>query len=84
MRNLDGRHPAIRDVCVWFHYDHLPEGLYEISKKFHDLAEELLVNIPDDAQLTHSLNHLLIAKDAAVRAKRKSIDGGPKYTPLHD
>lgn len=83
MRNLAGRHPAIQDVCVWFHYEHLPEHLYETSKRFHDLAEELLDTIPDDAQLTHSLNHLLIAKDCAVRAMRKSLDGGPTYTPLH-
>lgn len=84
MQNLEGRHPAIQDVCIWFHYDHLPPGLFEVSKKFHDLAEELLYAIPDDAQLTHSLQHLLTAKDCAVRAMRKSLDGGPKYTPLHD
>lgn len=84
MQNLRGRHPAIQDLCVWFHYDHLPEGLFEVSKEFHDLAEKLLDMIPDDAQLTRSLDHLLLAKDAAVRAMRKSIDGGPKYAPLHD
>lgn len=77
MKKLDGRHPAIQDVCMWFHYDHLPPGLYEVSKHCHDLAELILENVPDDPQLTIGLQHLLVAKDAFVRAKRKSIDGGP-------
>lgn len=83
MDNTDGRHPAVADVAMWFHYDHLPPGLFEISKKVHDLAEEMIDAIPDDAQLTIGLQHLLIAKDAFVRAFRKSLDGGPSYTPLH-
>lgn len=83
--NLEGRHPAIQEVGVWFHYDHLPPGLYDVSKHCHDLAELMLTNIKtDDPQLTHGLNLLLQAKDCFVRAKRKSIDGGPRYTPLHD
>jgi hypothetical protein len=84
MDNLDSRHPAIQDVAMWFHYDHLPPKLYDVSKKVHDLAEEMIDAIPDDAQLTIGLQHLLTAKDCFVRAIRKSIDGGPKYTPLHE
>ena len=81
--NTEGRHQSIKDVCIWFHYDHLPPGLYEVSKHCHDLAELMLENIPDDAQLTVGLQHLLVAKDAFVRAMRKSIDEGPVFTPLH-
>lgn len=84
MDNLAGRHIAVQDVCIWFHYDHLPAGLLPVSKLCHDLAEEILDYIPDDPQLTIGLQHLLAAKDCFVRAKRKSIDGGPTYTPLHD
>lgn len=77
MTNLN-RHPAVLEIFKWFHYKHLPSGLFEVSKHCHDLAELMLENIPkDDPQLTRGLQHLLEAKDCFVRAKRAEIDGGP-------
>lgn len=52
-----------------FRYEHLPEDLQRVSKLFHDLAHELEdMKLPRTNQLEVSLQKLLEAKDAAVRA----------------
>lgn len=63
-------HPAIQETLRWFEYDHLQHPpMREVSRKFHDLAHELAEDSGlDGRELTHALRHLLIAKDAAVRA----------------
>lgn len=51
-----------------FSYQHLPEHLATVSKRFHDLAGWLLCSIPASPELDAALRHLLESKDAAVRA----------------
>lgn len=64
-----GRHPAIVDVVPYFEWAHLPTHLQDTSKSFATLVAQLLVLLPADSpQLTLSLQKLLEAKDAAVRA----------------
>jgi hypothetical protein len=70
----EGRHPSVQSVCRWFHYDHLPPGLFEVSKHCHDLAETLLANLEDGPELTAGLRKLLEAKDCFVRQAREDSD----------
>lgn len=50
-------------------YDHLPPKLQAISKPFCELAWEVATNDElDGIFVTKALDHLLYAKDAAVRA----------------
>lgn len=71
MQSLEGRHPAVQDVAQWFHYEHLPAELQGVSALCHNLAKDVIDAIQDDPQLTIGLQHLLIAKDAFVRAYAK-------------
>lgn len=59
------RHPLLR----FFKYQHLKPELQKESKPFSDLAHEIAGSGGDEAMITMALSHLLIAKDAAVRAK---------------
>lgn len=52
----------------FFHYQHLPEGLRERSKRFCELARWIVDNTPRNAERTVALRKLLEAKDAGVRA----------------
>lgn len=57
------------DVCRYFKYMHLPEGpLRDMSRTLALTAYEVITRAPRCPQRTHALNHLLLAKDAAVRA----------------
>jgi len=56
------------DLLEAFRYGHLPEHLQARSKPWCDLAHELVRTTPPGRWLTMSLEHLMIAKDAAVRA----------------
>jgi hypothetical protein len=56
-------------ILQFFAYQHLPEGLQAASKPFHDLAHQLVTNLPRNPERTVALRKLLEAKDAAVRAK---------------
>lgn len=60
----------IEDALEHFEYAHLPENLQQVSSRFHALAHQLAATLPVSHQLHLSLEHLLIAKDAAVRAAR--------------
>ncbi len=51
-----------------FRYDHLPPHLQAASKPWCDLAHDLVRRTPPGRWLVMSLEHLMIAKDAAVRA----------------
>lgn len=72
MRDLSGYHPAVAEKLQWFTYEHLSIELAGVSKPFADLAFELADSL-SGAQLTIGLQHLLDAKDCAVRA-RKAMD----------
>jgi hypothetical protein len=52
----------------YFDFEHLPPQLAEVSKPFHDLAHQVAANDPWNRQTGVALDHLLMAKDAAVRA----------------
>ena len=79
-----GRHVGVRDALQWLVFEHLPEALQNYSRPFYQTAVETILNIAtDSAELTTSLNLLVQAKDAAVRAGIKHDTGhaGPVTRP---
>jgi len=67
-------HPATQQLLDFFDFEHLPDGgvvsMRATSKRFHDLAHELVREMGEDGgpELTVALRKLLESKDAAVRA----------------
>ena len=59
--------PAVAHVAQFFSYAHLPPHLREVSRKFADLADYCVDNLPSNPELTVALRKLLEAKDCAVR-----------------
>ena len=57
------------EILQYFTYTHLPVKLQEISKQFCHLAEEMVSQLPHNAELTVGLRKLLEAKDCFVRAR---------------
>lgn len=57
------------DIMPMFAYEHLPPHLREVSKPFGDLARQLVETLPANRWREKALDELLLAKDAAVRAK---------------
>jgi len=55
-------------IVQFFSYKHLPPRLAEVSKPFHELAEQIVSTLPRNPERTVALRKLLEAKDAAVRA----------------
>lgn len=68
MGPLEGRHESIRRLARWFEYGHLPPDLQTVSRRVHDLAEDMIDVLPDGPELTTGLRKLLEAKDCFVRA----------------
>jgi hypothetical protein len=68
MIDLDGRHPATRQIARHFAYGHLPEPLRRVSAPCGLLAERMIAELPDGPELTTGLRKLLEAKDCFVRA----------------
>lgn len=62
------RHPATMQLLAFFEYDHLPDDLAAVSRPFAALADRLLDELPESAEMTVCLRKLLEAKDCAVRA----------------
>lgn len=58
------------DVMQYFEYDHLPLKMQAVSRPFCELAKKLRSELPVSFQLVMSLQKLLEAKDAAVRASK--------------
>ena len=56
-------------MMKWFSYEHLPEHLQEVSRKFYELARDTCSVCDPGPERTVALRKLLEAKDAAVRAK---------------
>lgn len=53
----------------YFEYQHLPDKLQFVSKKFHDLAYTITYQGEKDLEeMKLALHFLKLAKDAAVRA----------------
>ena len=63
-RSLDQDEPIMK----YFHYSHLPEKLQRVSKMFHDVAHDMVMTLPRNAERSAGLRKLLEAKDCAVRA----------------
>lgn len=58
-------------ILHFFGYKHLPEHLQDISKPFHELAWDMVVNLKKSAypeEVSAGLRKLLEAKDCLVRA----------------
>lgn len=68
MIDLRGRHPAVRSLMRFFTFEHLPPPLRAPSKACSQLAEQMVVDLPDSQELTTGLRKLLEAKDCFVRA----------------
>ncbi len=66
---MKGTMPETDRMLKWFEYDHLPELLREISKKFHDMAHIMCKELLPGPERTVMLRKLLEAKDAAVRQR---------------
>lgn len=56
-------------MLKWFEYQHLPHHLKEVSEIFHAAATRLTEMVEPGPERTVALRNLLLAKDAAVRAK---------------
>lgn len=55
-------------IYRYFEFAHLPQQLQVISQPFHDLATDMINNIPDGPEKAAGLRKLLEAKDCFVRA----------------
>jgi hypothetical protein len=60
--------PTQHYLQQFFAFDHLPKNLAEVSRPFSLLAEDILLNLPDNQERTEALRKLLEAKDSAVRS----------------
>jgi hypothetical protein len=68
-RDLSERHSSVSHVAQFFSFDHLRAGpLRETSRACHDLAFQMIHELPDSPELTAGLRKLLEAKDCFVRA----------------
>jgi hypothetical protein len=56
------------DILQFFSHVHLPPHLQAAAKPFGELAEQIVKDIPGNAEREVALRKLLEAKDAAVRA----------------
>lgn len=65
---LFGRHVSTVGIARYFDFEHLPPHLQEIGRPVHDLAEQIIVALPDGPELTAGLRKLVEAKDCFVRA----------------
>lgn len=72
--DLTDRHPSTRQACRGFAYEHLPEHLRAVSRPFHDLAEHMVRELPDDPELSAGLRKLREAKDCAVLLRAQPPD----------
>lgn len=57
------------NLSQFFSYLHLPEHLQEISKKYTELNEYIVNNLPENPERTTAQRKLLESKDCAVRAR---------------
>jgi hypothetical protein len=65
----DGRHPSTQHFRTLFAYAHLPIYLATTSRACAQLAEQMVLDLPDGPELTAGLRKLLEAKDCFVRAR---------------
>jgi hypothetical protein len=68
--------PQPEHIMQFFQTDHLPPPLAAVSKPFCMLADDIIENLPRNPERTVALRYLLLAKDAAVRARIANLDPG--------
>ena len=81
----------IEELLGYFADGHLPEELAQVSRPFGLLAQSVAQTNMRSFQTVASLNHLLEAKDCAVRAmlapaaaaSEVVVTGGPAQAPKH-
>jgi hypothetical protein len=62
------RHPATLGLLRYFAHDHLPPHLQNIARPLAEVAQGMVLRLPDGPELTTGLRKLLEAKDCFVRA----------------
>jgi hypothetical protein len=62
------RHPGVISLLGFFEFTHLPAHLQVISRPCAELANDMVHELGDSAELTAGLRKLLEAKDCFVRA----------------
>jgi len=62
-------------IMKHFEYAHLPQPLFDVSRKVCALADEMNASLPDCAEKSAGLRKLLEAKDCFVRAKLEQKAG---------
>ena len=76
MIDTTGRHPGTANIARFFDATHLSRGdMRSVSQACCDLAEAMIVALPDGPELTAGLRKLLEAKDCFVRAALPAPDG---------
>ena len=60
-------------LMQWFTHAHLPPALAAVSRPFCELANHIIASIPRNDQRTITLQRLVEAKDAAVRAHLSKV-----------
>ena len=55
------------EILKYFAWQHLPPVLADVSQRFHKLATQVDVRMPESEEKQVALRKLLEAKDAAVR-----------------
>lgn len=60
--------PTDYPILRFFEYRHLADHLQAVSKRFHDLAYDLAVDLPANEETEAALRWLLLCKDSAVRS----------------
>lgn len=56
------------ETLSYFRFEHLPAPLQVVSQPFHEMANDLVADLPNNRQRQLALEYLLIAKDCAVRS----------------
>jgi hypothetical protein len=62
-------------ILKYFEYAHLPQPLFDVSRKVCELADQMDSSLPDCAEKSAGLRKLLEAKDCFVRAKLEQKAG---------
>lgn len=74
MLEVTGRHPSVVHFAHHFDHDHLPANLAAVSAPFHDMAQHLVDQLPDNPELSSALRSLWDAKNSAVLVAAKNPD----------
>jgi hypothetical protein len=79
MIDITNRHINVQKIFQWFKYDHLPKGLpRDVSMSCQILAEDMITDLSDSAELAAGLRKLLEAKDCFVRAATETSREEPE------